>query len=277
MDSSLPSKADLSESVDLFRIVPVDAQRSTLLGQLPVTLSVENLLDYLRSATVVFATAATIPDRHAPGLPPLSIAWFCDGEWMWSSELIGYVERHHVRLPEEFIDHVDRIRVPPRLEATLLSTAATYARRQQPSPREDVVSRHRNDSLRSRLLGFVSPERSRKKSEASEAWQVLRDVDALTNQVEGMVQKLVSFLLLRSDKLEGQDLSSAILSSPGPLFPMGMEMVEEVFRWASNERLDGHMDAGTRTFYALIVAGRLADVLREHGVELNLDELQAAI
>jgi len=277
VDSDSLKKTDSPEPVEIFRVVPVDSPKSTLLDQLPTTLPVKDLLEYLRSATVVFASAATVPDKHSPRLLPLSVAWFCDGTWLWSSELIGYVERHHIQLPEEFITHVGRTRVPPRLDPALLSAAANHARRLQPPPREDVVSRHRNDSLRTRLLAFVSPDRSRKKPEVSAAWQALQDVDALTNRVDEMVQKLVFELTRHLGNFERQDLIAAILTSPGPLFPMGLEMVEEVLRWAYNERVDGHMDAGTRTFYSLILAGRLADVLKDQGVDLNFDELLAAL
>jgi hypothetical protein len=44
-----------------------------------------------------------------------------DGEWLWRDDLAHYVERHHVRLPEDFLESVraNGYQIPEITETTL--------------------------------------------------------------------------------------------------------------------------------------------------------------
>ncbi|MEU3446808.1 HD domain-containing protein [Streptomyces thermolilacinus] len=51
------------------------------------------------------------PHRHSAGCSSL----YTDGAWLWRQDLPHYVETHHVRLPDAFLDHVRALdhRMPP--------------------------------------------------------------------------------------------------------------------------------------------------------------------
>lgn len=67
----------------------------------------EKILDYLRSGTQVVAVAGVVVDLLAENAtiigPPHE---FSDGEWLWSADVVHYVEVYHLRIPDEFVSHM---------------------------------------------------------------------------------------------------------------------------------------------------------------------------
>jgi hypothetical protein len=45
-------------------------------------------------------------DPVDPGVEDMGVSDLFDGVWIWPEGLAHYVERHSVRLPEEFVDHM---------------------------------------------------------------------------------------------------------------------------------------------------------------------------
>lgn len=67
------------------------------------------ILKYLQSGTQVVAVAGLATDLLSLGGdiigPPNE---FSDGVWSWTSDVIYYVERYHIRLADDFIAHMKR-------------------------------------------------------------------------------------------------------------------------------------------------------------------------
>lgn len=246
--------------VDGLLILSADAAISALDKILPAGLLVDEILTYLRTAPVVFSAPSSIKDRHSPQLPPVPAAWSTDGTWLWNAEVVAYVERHGLALPETFLRRVASRRTPPPVSDDTLLAAARTARRLQPPPPRDLLARHRADSLRAKLLAAVDASATRSKPAFSVAWRELQDDDAITGTLESLVRRLWRELRA-STAHSAAELRSLLQASPGPVFTMGDEMVDEILRWTDGLPLEGHMDAGTRTFYAFVLAARLIDLL----------------
>ena len=61
------------------------------------------LLAYLRSGWCFAARPLVVPDYLRPEREMVSTShWYTDGEWIWPTDLIYYVEEYHAELPAEF-------------------------------------------------------------------------------------------------------------------------------------------------------------------------------
>ena len=80
------------------------------------------VISYLRDGNLMVATTGPGLDPLAEGLeytdPPHILT---DGVWMWPGDLAFYVEKYHVSLEQEFLDHIRKncYRVPVVLEHDL--------------------------------------------------------------------------------------------------------------------------------------------------------------
>lgn len=79
----------------------------------------EQIIHYLKTAKAWIATSSPGVDD---ALDPTSRAiaprqYLTDGRWEWPADLAYYVRRYHVRLPDEFIAHMERNNFePPELD-----------------------------------------------------------------------------------------------------------------------------------------------------------------
>lgn len=68
--------------------------------------SEDQLVSYLRSGPTLATTGQMASDVLAgDDVPVAPLAVLTDGAWIWPADLAYYVERYHVRLPEEFVQH----------------------------------------------------------------------------------------------------------------------------------------------------------------------------
>jgi hypothetical protein len=66
------------------------------------------ILEYLRNGKLVIATPGLVGDVLSnPGVPVVAPHIFTDGEWAWPGDLIYYVSKYHVRVPAEFLKHME--------------------------------------------------------------------------------------------------------------------------------------------------------------------------
>ncbi|MFE4649771.1 hypothetical protein [Streptomyces sp. NPDC056707] len=64
------------------------------------------LVEYLRSGTILAATASPVHDILSPGRELIDgLHLLTDGQWFWYSDLAHYVEQYHVALDERFVQH----------------------------------------------------------------------------------------------------------------------------------------------------------------------------
>lgn len=67
----------------------------------------ERIAGYLRGGTILAATGTRVADWFEPGQEPsVALALLTDGTWVWPSDLAHYVEKHGVRVPDEFMEHM---------------------------------------------------------------------------------------------------------------------------------------------------------------------------
>ncbi|MET8405944.1 hypothetical protein [Streptomyces sp900116325] len=78
------------------------------------------LVQYLRSGAVLAATASSVHDVLSPGHELIDgLRLHTDAQWFWYSDLAHYVERYHVALDEEFLQHArDQDFTSPQLSLT---------------------------------------------------------------------------------------------------------------------------------------------------------------
>lgn len=63
------------------------------------------LVSYLRGGSVLATTGKAVDDVVS-GAPAVAALALCtDGQWLWPADLAHYVERYHVRLPDELVAH----------------------------------------------------------------------------------------------------------------------------------------------------------------------------
>ncbi len=66
----------------------------------------KRILSYLRSGTVVSAAPGIMKDVLNGEPTGREMLVYSDGQYAWKSDVIYYVEKYNMRLPEEFIDHI---------------------------------------------------------------------------------------------------------------------------------------------------------------------------
>ncbi|MEU8795325.1 hypothetical protein [Streptomyces sp. NPDC048643] len=89
------------------------------------------LVRYLRAGSVLAATTSLVRDVLSPTNELIgSLHVLTDGEWFWYTDLAHYVERYHVSLDVEFVDHArGRGWTPPQLsEADLVPSPRPSSR-----------------------------------------------------------------------------------------------------------------------------------------------------
>lgn len=65
------------------------------------------IVDYLRSGLLLIGCPGVVGDVVDESADPIGAPHIMtDGAWAWPGDLPLYVERYHVKLPGEFIDHV---------------------------------------------------------------------------------------------------------------------------------------------------------------------------
>lgn len=86
----------------------------------------DRLAAYLKQGGVLATTGSTVSDVLSDDDAPIArLEILTDGEWNWPADLAYYVERYHVRLPEEFVEHVaSRDWSPPALSDDDLAALA---------------------------------------------------------------------------------------------------------------------------------------------------------
>jgi len=70
----------------------------------------QNILHYLKGGVVIAVIVGIDEDFLAPqqtriGLPPIVRT---DGTWAWTSDVVYYVEKYHIQLPDDFLTHMAR-------------------------------------------------------------------------------------------------------------------------------------------------------------------------
>ena len=100
-----PDDAD-TQAVPLTRVRVDATQAGALVHPLPGGLSHEQLCAYLSGAPVVMAARTRLPDAIDPSLAPVPVAFYTDGRYVWSAELVAYVKRHLLAVPVELLQHV---------------------------------------------------------------------------------------------------------------------------------------------------------------------------
>jgi hypothetical protein len=92
--------------------------------------------EYLRNGTSFASFTAIEPDPIDPSQPATEgVSLLTDGAWVWPSTLAVYVERHNVRVPVEFINHMRSRQWSPRQlsEARVSAIGDEIANRSSPS------------------------------------------------------------------------------------------------------------------------------------------------
>ncbi|WPB75926.1 hypothetical protein KYC5002_43925 [Archangium violaceum] len=82
------------------------------------------IVEYLRSGEVMIASPGLVGDVLGdPQVPVAAPHVFTDGEWAWPGDLAYYVGKYHVRLPAEFVMHMQANgwRVPGGIDLSQLA------------------------------------------------------------------------------------------------------------------------------------------------------------
>ena len=64
------------------------------------------VLEHLKNGNVELARASRKKDVFTGEIIPAEVLLMSDGKFRWSNELAWYVEKHNLRLPKEFEDHI---------------------------------------------------------------------------------------------------------------------------------------------------------------------------
>jgi hypothetical protein len=70
----------------------------------------QQIIEYLRKGILFIGCPGVAMDALDPSLVAGSPHTFTDGVWAWPGDLPYYVERYHVRLPNDFVIHMERNR-----------------------------------------------------------------------------------------------------------------------------------------------------------------------
>jgi hypothetical protein len=70
-----------------------------------------SMIAYLQGGHVIATTGARVHDALDPSKKYIAVLGVAtDGAWIWSTDLSYYVATYNVILPDEFIDHMQRLR-----------------------------------------------------------------------------------------------------------------------------------------------------------------------
>ncbi|MEU1619104.1 hypothetical protein ABZ479_17635 [Streptomyces sp. NPDC005722] len=77
----------------------------------------DDLVRYLRSGAVLAVTTSAVYDVLSPDRAFIDgLSLLTDGQWFWHTDLAHYVERYHVAVSDEFVQHARRLDWrPPQL------------------------------------------------------------------------------------------------------------------------------------------------------------------
>lgn len=64
------------------------------------------MVGYMRGGAVVLAARTMAPNRFDPYAPPIPVAFYTDGEWVWSMEAGVGVRDYAMGLPDAFVEKV---------------------------------------------------------------------------------------------------------------------------------------------------------------------------
>jgi hypothetical protein len=83
-----------------------------------------DIVRYLRQGHAMATSPILVEDALDPERPPIgTLQILTDGKWEWPSDLAYYVDRYHVRLPDDFVEHMasQEWQPPPLSEAELMN------------------------------------------------------------------------------------------------------------------------------------------------------------
>lgn len=69
----------------------------------------DRIVSYLKSGKKTYSATSRAKDRFTGDVIPGEHCGMTDGEYTWNSELIHYVEKYNLRLPDEFISKALRV------------------------------------------------------------------------------------------------------------------------------------------------------------------------
>jgi len=263
---------ELTDPDRSLRVVPDDAAPGSLTADLPQGCSIGTVLDYLRTAPVVYSVPSPTGDRRDQPLQQRFFAWFTDGVWLWSSAVVVRAERYQMSLPAEFLLRIQEYKDPPAVDTDTLLAAAREARSLHAAVPQVPQLGYLDHILRRELSNIIEAARRRERASVSGTWRTLQDTDPSLRTLESLVRGV--WMCLRPlSPLADDFLVEELSSPPGPLYPAGPEMVGEVLKWVSGSPLEGHMDTSTRIFYSIILVARLIDVFAAKGVPIPAGEM----
>lgn len=88
----------------------------------------QRILNYLRCGTEVWSEMSAGPDVLDPEGPNMTGigSLITDGTWLWREDLLHYVAKYHVSLPEAFLEHVRSLNhTAPKVPESRLIEIAT--------------------------------------------------------------------------------------------------------------------------------------------------------
>lgn len=66
----------------------------------------EKVIQYMKRSAIIAAAPAIVRDVLNPEIKIPELLLMSDGKYQWRSDIIYYVEKYDLELPEEFINHV---------------------------------------------------------------------------------------------------------------------------------------------------------------------------
>ena len=107
---------------DLPHGIPAEPRLLDVIAELPIE-DEKRLVEYLANGVLFIASPGIVHDVLSEQNVIIGSADIVtDGVWAWPRDLSYYVERYHVRLPDDFIKHVlvNRWVVPGGIDVNLL-------------------------------------------------------------------------------------------------------------------------------------------------------------
>jgi len=68
----------------------------------------EQVIEYMKKSKVIAAAPAIVRDVLNPEIKIPELLLMSDGKYQWRSDIIYYVEKYDLELPEEFVRHVGK-------------------------------------------------------------------------------------------------------------------------------------------------------------------------